>query len=160
MRLILIRHGKPKWQSPRFISLSQFKQRSIAYDTTGLSQEGFGDIKALATRLPQAPILSSDLPRARETAEIIGRGTAAIEYESTFRELRAPTITTRLLDKLQAPPTLWSLMHWCCWVLGIGEHSEGPHAAWRRVARAADKILSSSSSLSERTLFWRNYRHI
>lgn len=142
MRLILIRHGKPERQSLYLISLAQFRQRTIAYDATHLSQEGIRDIEAIAQRLPLALILSSDLPRAKETAEIIRRGTATVVYDSMFRELQAPTITTRFFDKLQAPPTLWSLMHWCCWVLGIGEHSEGPRAAWGRAAEATAKILS------------------
>ena len=142
MHLILVRHGQPDWQTPRFISLSQFRQRSIAYDATHLSQQGSHAIRSLAARLPEAAILSSDLLRARETAEILGRGTAAIRFDPLFRELQAPTIAGRLLDELWVPPIIWSLIHWCCWLVGIGQFSEGPRAAWHRAAKAAEKILS------------------
>jgi broad specificity phosphatase PhoE len=34
------------------------------------------------------------------------------------------------------------LTHWFCWLVGIGQFSEGPRAAWKRAARAAERILS------------------
>ncbi len=124
------------------ISLSQFRQRSIAYDATHLSQQGSDEIESLAAALPQAAVLSSDLLRARETAETLGRGTAAIRFDPLFRELQAPIIASRFLDELRVPPIIWSLVHWCCWLVGIGQFSEGPRAAWRRAARATERILS------------------
>ncbi len=142
MHLILIRHGQPDWQTPRCISLAQFRQRAIAYDATHLSPPGSGAIRSLAARLPEAAILSSDLPRARETAEILGRGTATIRFDPLFRELQAPIIAGRLLDELRVPPIIWSLVHWFCWLVGIGQFSEGPRAAWKRAAEAAQRILS------------------
>ncbi len=142
LRLILIRHGQPDWQTPRCISLAQFRQRAIAYDATRLSPPGSDAIRSLVARLPEAAILSSDLPRARETAEILGRGTATLRCDPLFRELQAPIIAGRLLDELRVPPIIWSLVHWCCWLVGIGQFSEGPRAAWKRAAGAAEKMLS------------------
>jgi broad specificity phosphatase PhoE len=142
IRLILVRHGRPDWQTPRCISLSQFRQRTVAYDATHLSQPGSDAIRSLAARLPEAAILSSDLLRARETAEILGRGRAAIRFDPLFRELQAPIISRCLLDELRIPPIIWSLVHWFCWLVGIGQFSEGPRAAWHRAAKAAEKILS------------------
>ncbi len=142
MHLILVRHGQPDWQTPRFVSLAQFRLRPAAYDTTHLSQPGIGVIRSLVARLPEAPILSSDLPRARETAEILGRGRATIRFDPLFRELQAPILAGRLLDELRVQPIIWSLVHWFCWLVGIGQFSEGPRAAWKRAAGAAEKILS------------------
>jgi len=142
VHLILVRHGQPDWQTPRCISLSQFRQRAITYDATHLSQQGSDAIRSLAARLPGAAILSSDLLRARETAKILGRGTAAIRCDPLFRELQAPIIASCLLDELRVPPIIWSLIHWCCWLVGIGQFSERPRAAWNRAAKAAEKILS------------------
>ena len=143
MRLIMIRHGQSEWKPPRFVSLSQFRQETVAYDAAHLSDQGIRNIKALAMQLPQAPILSSNLLRAKETAEIIGRGRATIKFDSMFRELQAPTIAAHLLSKLQIPPTIWSLIHWGCWSAGIGICPEGPRAAWRRASQATNLILSS-----------------
>jgi broad specificity phosphatase PhoE len=141
VHLILVRHGQPDWQTPRCISLAQFRQRTIAYDATHLSRQGSTAIRSLAARLPEAAILSSDLLRARETAEILGRG-RAIRFDSLFRELQAPIIAKRFLDELRVPPIIWSLIHWFCWLAGIGQFSEGPRAAWKRAAGAAEKMLS------------------
>jgi broad specificity phosphatase PhoE len=142
MHLILIRHGQPDWQTPFCIFLSDFRQRTTAYDATHLSQQGSDAIRSLTARLPEAAVLSSDLPRAKDTAEILGRGTADIRFDPLFRELQAPIIASRLLDELRVPPIIWSLIHWCCWLVGIGQFSERPRAAWYRAAKAAEKILS------------------
>jgi broad specificity phosphatase PhoE len=142
IRLILVRHGQPDWQTPRCSSLVQFRQRTVAYDATRLSQPGIDAIRSLVARLPEVAILSSDLLRARETAEILGRGTAGIRFDPLFRELQAPIIAKRFLDELRVPPIIWSLIHWFCWLVGIGQFSEGPRAAWKRAARAAERILS------------------
>jgi broad specificity phosphatase PhoE len=142
IRLILVRHGQPDWQTPRCTSLVQFRQRTVAYDATRLSQPGIDAIRSLVARLPEVAILSSDLLRARETAEILGRGTAGIRFDPLFRELQAPIIANHFLDELRVPPIIWSLIHWFCWLVGIGQFSEGPRAAWKRAARAAERILS------------------
>lgn len=92
MRLILIRHGQPEWRPPHLISLSQYRQGITAYDAAHLSDAGIRAMEVLATRLPEAVVLCSDLIRAKETAEIIGRGKATIKFDAAFRELQAPTI--------------------------------------------------------------------
>lgn len=143
----MIRHGRPEWRPPFLLSLSQFEHTSAGYDATCLSREGTTQIEILAKQLPKALILSSDLCRARETAEIIGRECGVmIEFDSLFRELQAPRITTCLLDRLWAHRVIWSLVHWCCWITGVGQCSEGPRAAWNRTAQATDKILAFSGT--------------
>ena len=142
MVLVLIRHGRPEWHVPFLCSLAQFERMSAGYDATHLSSEGVKAIEALAKRLPEYHILSSDLARARETAQIIGRGNDKIEFAPLFRELQASCIATNLVGKLWAPSIVWSLVHWCCWALGIGQCPEWPRAAWNRATRAAHEILT------------------
>ena len=144
MRLVVIRHGRPEWRLPFMISLAQFEHASAGYDAAGLSVEGNVAIDALSRRLPKALVLSSDLPRARETAEIIGRGKEAIGFDSIFREVATSQIATNLLGKLWAPAVAWALIKRCCWVLGVGECPEKPRAAWNRAAEAAVEILKYS----------------
>jgi broad specificity phosphatase PhoE len=144
MRLAVIRHGRPEWRLPFMISLAQFEHVSTGYDAAGLSAEGKRAIETLAGRLPKALILSSDLPRARETAEIIGRGKEAIGFSAVFREVPTSQIATNLLGRLRAPTVAWELIKRCCWVLGIGECPEKPRAAWDRAAEAAVEILKHS----------------
>jgi broad specificity phosphatase PhoE len=142
MHLIIIRHGHPDWQRPFFLSLSEFERLTLEYDTAGLSAKGAKAVSETARQLPEAFILSSDLPRAQETAEIVScRHNAPIEFNPVFRELRAPRVAVGLLARLWAPAFIWALVHWCSWVSGIGERPEKPRAAWRRAAQAANEIL-------------------
>jgi broad specificity phosphatase PhoE len=142
MRLIMVRHGRPEWQLPFGMSLSRFEQVSVGYDAAHLSAKGMRALEPVAERLPPALILSSDLPRARETAETISRGRATVECDPVFRELRGPHIATPRLGRLWAPAAMWALTRRCCWLFGIGEFSEGPRAAWHRVAQATSKLLT------------------
>lgn len=125
------------------ISLAQYDRVSPGYDAAGLSAAGKEALEACAGRLPEALILSSDLPRARETAEIIARG-RPIAFDAVFREVPSSRIATRLLGRLWAPAALWTLVERCCWVLVIGECEENPRSAWERAARATDAILKHS----------------
>ena len=141
MRLIMIRHGRPEWRLPLWLSLARFEHLAAGYDAARLSERGVRALEPLVERLPQASILSSDLPRTRETAEIIDRGRGTVECDPLFRELQGPRIATPLLGRLPAPAAMWAFIRRWCWVLGIGEFSEGPHAARHRVARATDELL-------------------
>ena len=106
MRLILIRHGRPEWRRPFLISLSQFERVSPGYDAARLSKAGAEAVQPLAQQWPQAFMLSSDLPRARDTADTIAGQGRAIECTPLFRELQAPRITADLWGRLWAPAVL------------------------------------------------------
>jgi broad specificity phosphatase PhoE len=146
MRLITIRHGRPAWHSPRLISLAAFERLSVAYDDAGLSEEGARAVGALAGQLPQVPILSSDLPRARETAEAIAGGKLDITVNPLFREVPNTRIGTGLLGRLWAPADIWAFFRRCFWIMGVGECAEMPRDAWGRASRAADEILRQGDS--------------
>jgi len=141
MRLIMIRHARPEWRSSPLISLAKFERIAGGYDDAHLSAKGRIAVAALAERLPKAPILSSDLPRARETAEVIGGGDRTIVFDALFREVPNTRIGGGLLSRLLAPADVWAFIRRCYWIIGAGECPEKPRAAWRRAARATDSIL-------------------
>jgi broad specificity phosphatase PhoE len=141
MRLITIRHGRPAWHSPRLISLADFERLSVGYDDAHLSQDGARAVAALARQLPKVPILSSDLPRAAETAEAIAGGSQAIAFNPLFREVPNTRIGRGLLGKLWAPADIWAFVRRCCWIMGIGECPEMPRDAWSRASTATVEIL-------------------
>jgi broad specificity phosphatase PhoE len=142
MRLIIIRHGQAGARLRGCITLAQHQQAITAYDAAHLSDNGVRSIRSLVAQLPEAPILSSDLLRARETAEIIGGGRATIRLDSVFRELQEPTLVAPALKRVRLPPALWSVLHWVCWLVDIGKCIEGPRAAWKRARQATGLILS------------------
>ncbi len=92
MPLIMIRHGQPEWRLPRRLSFAQFQKLSAGYAKAPLAKEGREAIAALAQTLPPALILSSDLPRARETAEILNKN-QAVKLDPLFRELQSPRLS-------------------------------------------------------------------
>ncbi len=142
MRLILVRHGRPDWQHYFFTSLSQHEYLVVCYDAAQLSKEGAEAIGDLTQQLPRAMILSSDLPRARETAEILGtQNGMIIHFDSLFREVKAPYIAIGSLGKLWGPSILWILLRSGCWFAGIGDYPESPYQAWVRAGNAVRKIL-------------------
>jgi broad specificity phosphatase PhoE len=141
MRLITIRHGRPAWHSPRLISLAGFEDLAGDYDAAHLSEDGIVAAAALARQLPKVPILSSDLPRARETAEAIAGGKQAVALDPVFREVPNTRIAQGLLGKLWAPADIWAFVRRCFWIMGVGECPEKPRAAWGRASRATDVIL-------------------
>lgn len=65
-RVLLIRHGETDWNAQR---------RWQGYEPTALNETGFAQARALAKHLSARPIralYTSDLPRALQTAEVIG----------------------------------------------------------------------------------------
>jgi broad specificity phosphatase PhoE len=141
MRLIVVRHGRPAWHSPRLISLAGFERMSADYDAAHLSEDGTQAAAALAEQLPKVPILSSDLPRAQETAEAIADGRYPVALDPVFREVPNTRIGQGLLGRMWAPADLWAFVRRCFWIMGVGECAEKPRDAWNRASKATERIL-------------------
>jgi alpha-ribazole phosphatase len=81
-RLLLVRHGQTDWNSQR---------RFQGQAGPGLIEAGRRQVQALAARLAQeafAAIYSSDLERARQTADVLNAGcTCPVHPEPALREL-------------------------------------------------------------------------
>lgn len=81
-RLILIRHGETIWNR---------QKRYMGHSDVPLNETGVRQAEALAVRLASEPfeaIYSSDLQRARRTAEIIARDSGvAVRLDPRLREL-------------------------------------------------------------------------
>lgn len=79
MRLILLRHGETAWN---------IEGRLQGHDNSPLSQRGIAQAEAIrpyVRALAPARVVTSDLGRARQTAEIIGHGASASDIR--LREL-------------------------------------------------------------------------
>jgi broad specificity phosphatase PhoE len=122
---------------------------SVEYDEAHLSEDGARAAAAIARQLPQVPILSSDLPRARETAEAIADGKRAIAIDPLFREVPNTRIARGLLGKLWAPADIWAFVRRCFWIIGAGDCSEKPREAWGRASKATDKILKQGKQQND-----------
>lgn len=96
--LRLVRHGQSTWNVARRV-------QGQSLDAGGLTATGRAEAEQtahlLAERHPLAPhIVASDLPRARETAEIIaGRLGLPISYDSDLREQHLGELEGRRFDE-------------------------------------------------------------
>jgi broad specificity phosphatase PhoE len=143
VKLILIRHGRPDWQFPRFSTLLQFERGVEGYDEAGLSESGSKAIADAVAQLPTAKILSSDLLRARMTAEILAEfSQQPIEFDPIFREVKTTKISSGHLGKLWGPNFIWTLLRFLAWLTGIGDYVESPRQLWQRLAKV-HQILRS-----------------
>jgi broad specificity phosphatase PhoE len=140
----MIRHGQPDWHHVSFTSLRQLEQLSLQYQTVSLSSRGRRAIRRMAQSLPEGFILSSDLPRARETAQIlVQERKLPIMIDPTFREIQTPHIGGGLWGTLWGPTYMWLAIRCSCWIVGIGICSERPRTAWARVEKGAKIVLAS-----------------
>ncbi|MDE3094312.1 MAG: histidine phosphatase family protein [Acidobacteriota bacterium] len=93
---LLVRHGETTWNVERRIQGHN--------DDAGLTERGIEQVRAAAEKLAESGarrIISSDLTRARETAEVIGQRLGLeISYDPTLRERSYGDLEGRLDDVL------------------------------------------------------------
>jgi glucosyl-3-phosphoglycerate phosphatase len=97
VRLILVRHGLSEWNA---------SGRVQGQADPPLSPEGREEARRLAPMVAaQAPdaVVSSDLARARETAELLGAG--PVETDARWRESAMGDWTGRAAEELLADPS-------------------------------------------------------
>jgi broad specificity phosphatase PhoE len=134
MRLLLIRHAE---------SIANAEGRLQGQFDSPLSDEGREQARTLARRLRRAKwqvaaIYASDLSRAAETAEIVGRALGLpVTLDPRLREYDAGVLNGLTWDEIQARyPALWhELQHSREWV-PIPEE-EGNEAFHARIAASA-----------------------
>src|SRR5688500_15102746 len=136
--LLLARHGETLWNS---------EGRWQGHTDIALSPRGREQAAALAARLlrlghPVARIRSSDLSRARETAEIVGRalGVADLAFDPRLRERGFGVFEGLTREQCVAQfPDLWSLYEQDKQVLPTG--GEAHEAVVARLSAGMDSAL-------------------
>jgi broad specificity phosphatase PhoE len=136
--LLLARHGETAWNS---------EGRWQGHTDIALSDRGREQAAALASRLrrlghPLARIRSSDLARARETAEIVGRalGVADLGFDPRLRERGFGVFEGLTREECVAQfPDLWALYEQDKKVLPTG--GEPHEAVVARLTEGMDRAL-------------------
>jgi broad specificity phosphatase PhoE len=127
------------------ITLDDFNRLPDAYDKVGLSAVGAREVRERAASLPAGRMVSSDLPRARETAvivaDVVGIDPSTIIIDPIFRELRGPAMRLAFFPRMRLPAKLWSLLRTMSWILGLGQHRVARRDAFARAARAVPKLF-------------------
>ncbi len=140
-RLWIIRHGRPDVPANRRrVSREQFNRYLEAYDSAGLSPIERDRLGALYEQYRKPDlVLTSDLPRAYETARLFARG-APIEVHALLREVPVliPDGPGWFLSNHWPGEVWWSYLR-LAWFRG--HQAEVPAASYRR-ANTAIQLLA------------------
>ena len=137
MKIRCVRHGKPEFQYPhgaKQLSAEEFNGLLDSYDAAGLDWP-WNRARAAGTVLPGYSV-SSDLPRAVETAQLLS-GSPPAHTSNLYREVPLPRfqdLTRRL------PGALFMALSRLGWYLGTMPCVETRRDTRRRVALAADEL--------------------
>ncbi|MEM9170417.1 MAG: histidine phosphatase family protein [Pseudomonadota bacterium] len=139
-RIVTVRHGRPALDRDVVISAREYGRWWSDYDLSGLAdgQTAPSDLVALASAA--TTVLSSDLPRAMETARHVTQGRRAVPADPLYVEAPLPPPPVPFL-KLR--PGQWGVVSRSFWFWGYAPRGVETHpAAWRRVAAIADRLAA------------------
>lgn len=139
--LWVMRHGRPNVPpNPLVMTKHQFNQYLEHYDIAGLSSDEQARLTALYASYPQPDlVVSSDLPRAHETAKLFSKG-APIVIDPLFREIPVwlPDANTWFLNRRWPSEVWWSYLRFA-WFYDIPP--EGQKLSVERSHEAIEKIV-------------------
>lgn len=144
-----IRHGRPTaaYAERRFLRSDRMNAALDAYDRAGIIMPE----KVLVPIEAEAAMISSDLPRAVETAEVVtGRSARIFQHVSLFREVPLPRFKSRIL---YLPPGAFILLARARWLMGVPDATETFSLTMRRVRQAIEFLNHMFASHSEIVLF-------
>jgi len=139
--LWVMRHGRPNVPpNPLLMTKVQFNQYLEQYDIAGLSENEQARLTALYQSYPTPElVVSSDLPRARKTADLFARS-APIVVDPIFREIPIwlPDANTWFLTRRWPSEVWWSYLR-SAWFYDIPP--EGRKLSIERSHEAVQKLL-------------------
>ncbi|MCY0864747.1 MAG: histidine phosphatase family protein [Sulfobacillus sp.] len=146
-RLWVMRHGRPDLpDNPFFMTRETFNRFLEAYDAAGLSDREKDRLRRLYEGYPRPDlVVTSDLPRARETAELFARSAPIIE-DPVFREIpvRLPDVPTWFLSRLWPGEIWWGYLRFA-WFYDIPP--EGQKKSLERAQTAIGKLEQYQSDV-------------
>jgi broad specificity phosphatase PhoE len=145
VRIIVVRHGRPaldREAGPR-LDWRAYRDWWASYEAGSLASGQAPPQRLLNEIAEDAIILSSERPRARETAAMLAQG-RLVTPDPVFNE--APLPPPHLPGAVRYLPKTWNKLARLVWMFG---HSDGdePIAETRvRVARAAGRLIDLADS--------------
>jgi broad specificity phosphatase PhoE len=138
VQIALVRHGRPLVDAPRRIGATGLSTWIEAYDRAGIDPRLPPPPRARTLARVSDRILSSDLPRSRDSARLLAEG-RPVESLRLFREAGLPALPVSGLD---LPPQLWALVARVGWLLGWSRSTESAALARERAAAAAEHLCA------------------
>ena len=140
-RIVIIRHGKPALSRKVKLTWRGYRDWWKKYDEGGLAAEQNipEELKELAAKADL--VISSPLPRAMETAELlIGRKPDLIDEDLVEAALPSPK-----LGPLKFRPKTWGVLARVVWFVGWSDGMESHSVARQRAALMGDKLSQQAT---------------
>lgn len=134
--IALIRHGRPALSRNVRLTAREYRDWWARYDASGL-RAGHAPAAHVGALVEGARVVSSPLPRARESARL-ARGGA--EPDRVLAELVEAPLPPPPLGPLRLRPLTWGTISRLLWMAGHSSDGESAREAARRAARAADAL--------------------
>ena len=152
MKIILLRHGKPRMPVYGTLRACEFHQWIEAYNLAPLDPKSKPSTELVTIAKHCDTIICSDLRRSIESAKVLGV-TDIHCIDAIFREFELPY--ARGLARKWAPklsPGVWSVLYRILWFMDYAPNCESFSAAKQRAASAAN-ILQSKAESNKTVLF-------
>ncbi|GFO72126.1 hypothetical protein BJAS_P2112 [Bathymodiolus japonicus methanotrophic gill symbiont] len=138
MKIIFIRHGKPKVPELGKLSASEFQRWIEAYNNASLAKPPVLPEQLITLVLESDVLVCSDLRRSIESAKLLRARN--IEYvDALFREVELPYC---ILPSPKLSPAIWALGFRILWFMGYAGNCESKTLARQRAYNAADTLHS------------------
>ena len=120
MKIVILRHGKPKIETPGRLNASGFERWIAAYNKSGIDTTHSPTQNAIAQTQACSIVVCSDLPRSIESATALGIKNVKVQ-DSLFRECGMPYADWNY-PKLSVP--VWSHIFRILQLLGYTSNAE------------------------------------
>ena len=137
MEIILLRHGKPKIQSLKKISASDFAQWVHAYNLSGLCTSSNPTSDAVSMANKSDAVVCSNLLRSSDSAKALGISKITLQ-SSQFNEAGIP-VANWASPKMS--PKLWAVVFRILWLFGYSSNSESFKETKSRASKAAAMLI-------------------
>ena len=137
-QIVLVRHGQPRADLSAPISGQEIGQWVRRYDDVGITRGLAPPIALRELAASAGCIISSDLPRARESAVWL----AASKNVRVDPDLREAPLPESLGMPLKLPPNAWVAVARAAWWLNWGETDETLAMTRQRAGRMADRLIA------------------
>jgi broad specificity phosphatase PhoE len=135
VRIILLRHGRPRFEHRGWIASRQMAAWIERYNQAGI--EGDPPVNAVAVTRQAACVVASTLPRSTQSAQLLAIGREVI-CEPLFREADMPFAAWRTPA---LPYRVWCAVFRIAWLFGFSARAESRADAVVRAREAAQRLV-------------------
>ena len=142
MRIVLLRHGKPKLRKWGITSSRGFSAWIEEYDAANVCNESLPSQATKTIADSCNSVLCSDLPRSIHSAKLI-RPDVKVSVSELFRELDLPHGRGNIV-KLK--PSVWAVFFRILWFAGYSHNAASITKGRSRVKEAARELINEAES--------------